>query len=72
MTNLETDSFNKNYYCISQKALQNLEGEMKINLTEWYETGEKIQDIWKDFRESCRESIMSYSIKKEEFIGKEK
>ena len=71
MTNLETDSFNKNY-CILHKALQNLEGEMKINLTEWYETGEKIQDIWKDLRESCRESIMSNSIKKEEFIGKEK
>ena len=42
------------------------------SLTDWYETGEKIQDIWKDLRESCRESIMSNSIKKEEFIGKEK
>ena len=39
--------------------------ETKINLTEpkWYERGEKIQDIWKDLRESCVESTMSNYIK---------
>ena len=69
MTNLETDSFNKNYYCISQKALQNLEGERNQNQSDWAQVvrpsprGEKIQDIWKDLRESCVESTMSNYIK---------